>query len=375
MSYNPFARGSHPVGVRTITIDSPVGGNKLTVELWYPAAATYRGQDLDPAAQDRFITVPSLPAQAQAAVRDAATASGAFPLLLHSHGVYGYRRVTTTLCTHLASHGYVVAANDVPGNTITDLVHDAIAFNNGTPQTRADVVDTFRKRPREGALVIERVIGGADPEVAAIVDGEQVGAFGQSAGGWTTLFLSSVSRRVRATFAMEPAWGRRSPVTGLDTMASSLPLTGWGRSVSTFLLAGELDSIIMLQDLRELYEQLPAPKRFASLRGAGHWHFSDNAERDHEGFRSWYESGEFPAPYLDGHAFAKAMRPFSELCPAWHATDTMTGLCLAHMDAELKGVVGARTFLNSDLAATFAARGIDLEAGKPVHGDGVAASL
>ena len=33
---------------------------------------------------------------------------------------------------------------------------------------------------------------------------------------------------------------------------------------------------------------------------------------------------------------AEAMRPFSELCPAWHAADTARALCLAHFDENLK---------------------------------------
>jgi predicted dienelactone hydrolase len=34
------------------------------------------------------------------------------PLVLYSHHSAGHRRAATFLCTHLASHGYVVAAPD-----------------------------------------------------------------------------------------------------------------------------------------------------------------------------------------------------------------------------------------------------------------------
>ena len=54
------------------------------------------------------------------------------------------------------------------------------------------------------------------------------------------------------------------------------------------------------------------------------------------------------------------MRPFSELCPEQDSNDTMRALCLAHMDANLKDDAQALAFLDTDLAATFAARGIEL---------------
>jgi hypothetical protein len=62
MSYDPFTRGSAPVGVRTIELrDDSRAGRRITVELWYPAAVTFRGQDLDDATRDRYRYAPSLP--------------------------------------------------------------------------------------------------------------------------------------------------------------------------------------------------------------------------------------------------------------------------------------------------------------------------
>jgi hypothetical protein len=143
-------------------------------------------------------------------------------------------------------------------------------------------------------------------------------------------------------------------------MASWLRFDDWGREVPTFLLAGEVDPLVILQDLRELYVKLPAPKRFASLRAAGHWHFSDNAEVAHETFRKMYLTS-FPDDTFDTRALGEEMRPFSELCPEKDAADTMRALCLAHMDANLKQIAAARAFLDDDLTGTFAKRGINLD--------------
>src|SRR5262245_14861549 len=128
MRYDPFVRGPFPVGVRTIELrDASRGDRALVVEIWYPAAKKCRGQDTNPTTRDRFTFAPELPDASQDAVRDAEGMSGRFPLVIHNHGFYGHRRVNTLLCTHLASHGYVVASNDVPGNTLAVLMNDVIA--------------------------------------------------------------------------------------------------------------------------------------------------------------------------------------------------------------------------------------------------------
>jgi hypothetical protein len=157
---------------------------------------------------------------------------------------------------------------------------------------------------------------------------------------------------------MAPLWGKRSPIPQLRRVGPRLRLGDWERPVSTFLLAGERDNCVILDYLRELYIALPSPKRFAVLRNAGHMHFVNNAEQAHEFLRAMWNSPDFPDPENDGPALAETVRPFSELCPARHATDTVLALCLAHMDAHLKDCGEARAFMDGDLAHAFALHGI-----------------
>ena len=360
MTYNPFARGQYPVGVRTIELRETTLDVTQVVEIWYPATERHRGQDLDPATQDRFVIAPELPEGIQQAVRDAEPAAGRFPLTLHNHGFYGHRRVASILCAHLASHGYIVASNDVPGNTTADMMRDAIAKRRNEPRTLPDPIYVNRRRWAYASSVIESLIRGDDPVLADRIDGMRVGAFGQSAGGWTSIGLNSINPRIAASFAMQPLWGVRSRLPGVPEMASWLRFNDWGRKVETFVLAGEVDPLIVLQDLRELYVKLPSPKRFASLRAAGHWHFADNAEVAHETFRQMYLTS-FPDETFDTRKLGEDMRPFSELCPEKDAADTMRALCLAHMDANIKHITDARAFLDDDLAGVFTRRGINLD--------------
>src|SRR5713101_1984604 len=108
-AYDPFIRGPFPVGVRTgQAIDTTRQDRPLPCEVWYPAAVQYAGQDVAAATQDTFPVLPDVPPVRQAAVRDAVAHPGVYPLIAFSHSSGGHRRQSTFLCTHLASHGYMV---------------------------------------------------------------------------------------------------------------------------------------------------------------------------------------------------------------------------------------------------------------------------
>ena len=164
---------------------------------------------------------------------------------------------------------------------------------------------------------------------------------------------------------MEPPYGTRSSLPALADLGAMLTVEDWGRPVPTVLLAGEVDPIVVLDDMRDLYARLQAPKRFVNVKRAGHWHFADNAELAHETFRKMYLTA-FPDPSFDSRALAVAMRPWSELLTEAKAADTARGLCLAHMDAYLKNSRDAMAFLDRDLAGTFAERSIEIELARDV---------
>jgi predicted dienelactone hydrolase len=216
-------------------------------------------------------------------------------------------------------------------------------------------------RPLDARLVLERVLAGAEPALAGRADPERVGTCGISFGGWTTLALNSIDRRPRASFPIVPAWGEGPVKT--ETLQALVRLDDWGRPVPTCVLAAERDALILLAGLRALHRELRPPKRLAILRNAGHLHFCDNAEQGHEMLRTMWKSGAFPAapPDIDLAAIAEASRPFSELCSAADGLATVQSLCLAHMDAHVRGSPEARAFLDGDLPRGFAARGIALE--------------
>jgi len=357
--YHPFARGSAPVGVGTIEVRGTTAGEVFTTELWYPAAARYEGCDLDSSTCDRFRFAPGLPGALQRAVRDADTAGGTYPLVLYFHGGYGHRREATELCTHLASHGYVVAAPDFPGDNVADTVGHASGTTATVAHTPID--ESARRRPRQAVAVLDALEASLAP-LSLRIRTDRVGSCGISMGGYTSLAVNSLDQRFAASFAMCPMYGTHGLTPQVGRLGRLLRVDDWGRPVPVLILAGEVDPLVALPDLRELHGKLRAPKRLVVLKRAGHMHFADGAEAVHETMRAAYLSGEFPDPELDAIALGTAMRPFAELCPEADSLATARALGLALMDAELKRDAGARAFLSNELAATFAMRGIELEA-------------
>jgi dienelactone hydrolase len=357
MSYDPFLRGPHPVGVRTLSVsDAARGGRTLPVELWYPAHELHRGEDQSDAACDRYRSAPGEPERAQRAVRDAAPAAGSHPFALSFHGATGFRHATSDLCTHLASHGYAVASPDFVGNTRADQLA-ALKGGLGAADPRFHSAETSAQhRPIDARLVLTHLLGDGAGELR--LDASRVGGVGVSLGGWTALALNSIDRRPRATVALAPAWGA---TPALAALARRLRVDDWGRAVPTLVVAAERDGIVPLAGLRELYRALAPPKQLAVLHGAGHTHFGDDPEQRHEQVLAMLTSDASAVPRGRGAELVRAIGPFSALCPAAHGEDTTRALALAHLDAHVRESAEAVQFLANDLARTFAARGIGLE--------------
>ena len=183
---DPIAPGPYPVGVTrlTATYTSSFSGERpITIEVWYPAAASAAGQPLE-AVFD--------------AVRDAPHAGGRFPLLVFSHGSGGIRFQSVPYTRHLATHGFIVAAPDHYGNTL----------GNNTQSLATLAFD----RPRDVSFVLDQLLDAAT--VPAILRGHidplHIGITGHSFGGYTSVAVATDAfndrdPRVKASVPLAPA--------------------------------------------------------------------------------------------------------------------------------------------------------------------------
>jgi predicted dienelactone hydrolase len=343
MAYDPFDRGPFPVGVRSARFeDAARAGRVLELEIWYPAAEAHAGEDRADGTRDVYRVTRWFPAATQDAVRDARVHAGPFPLLAFSHGWGGHRRQSTFLCTHLASHGFVVAAVDHTGNTVVDLMSGA-ARDRGSVSARAAI----ETRPPDLAFALDRVLDGAAGDLARSVAREQIGAFGHSYGGWTALALAGVDARVDAVVALAPAGGS-SPFADVEALRPALEGAA-RRSVPTLLVVADCDAVRPLGGMYEIFASLAGQKRMVVLTDVDHFHFLDAAANVHALMRR--------AAFSPFDRIAAAMRPMEELVPERYVHAAVSGLAVAHFQAALTGSRDAGRFLAADLAGALASRG------------------
>jgi len=323
--YDPFAPGKWAVGVRTIQAADPDRSRLFPVEIWYPARA--------PAGRE-----PS-----RDELRDAAPAGLACPLIIYSHFSGGSRRGASFLSTHLASHGYIVAALDHSEVIAPELARPA---DGETKQQQAARIDAIvGSRVPDVRFLLDHLLNGGAAALGLSVT--RVGLAGHSFGGWTVLATADREPRVHAVVAMAPG-GSSNPRPGI------LPLTldfGWDRELPVLYLTGEEDVAIPLDRVTELFDRTPPPRQMFVLRQADHQHFADDVEGSHEALRAMELPGD--AAWLPG-----AMRPASELCPGDEAHAFTRGLALAHLDAALRRCDLAEAILAAGAKDALAARKI-----------------
>lgn len=188
------AYGTQAVGVRTLSLVNPAQidllqidpktprpevwprkDRALTVEVWYPAEATARGNTTLRALVRDGKTEVGLQGRA---VRDAAPAAGpAVPLVIVSHGFPGNRYLMSPLAENIASKGYVVVSIDH-----ADSTYDALG-----PRSFAS---TLVNRPLDQMFVlgaVDRLSKDPASFLYGRVNAGQTAVMGYSMGGYGAL--------------------------------------------------------------------------------------------------------------------------------------------------------------------------------------------
>ena len=349
--YSPFERGSHPVGTRQFSWSDRSRNCTMPVDIWYPAASAHDGEDFDPAKMSSFELIPGLGKSTQNAVMNAKARSGTFPLVVFSHGYGGERRQSTFFYSHLASHGYVIAAMDHVGNTTVDML-------SGQSAGDAELINRFiESRPVDASFVIDQMLAGASD---LDIDEDRIGMSGHSFGGWTTLKTVEKDTRIKAIVPLAPAGG--GEVNEKNPLASSLSFN-WNRPIPCLYIVSDLDSILPIAGMQDLYQRNPEPVLAVVLENADHFHFNDNVEATQDGYKAFIEAANANADeetQKSTNAMLSLMKPSTELVPGSHAYTLINGLGVAHFDAHLNDHVGAVNMLQGDLTALLANQGISI---------------
>ncbi|MEV4351281.1 alpha/beta hydrolase [Actinoplanes sp. NPDC049596] len=169
---------------------------------------------------------------------------GRHPIVLFSHGLGGMPGDFAPLIAEWAEAGYVVAAPAYPHT------------RRGVPLVRADI----RSQPSDARYVADQVgrlsSTPGDPFFGH-VDLSRWAAVGFSAGGTTTLGLFGPGHdpRLRA---------------GVSVAGREAPAGYGGRSAPLLFVHGSRDRVVPPAAGRRAFQADPWPKRFVTVRGAGH---------------------------------------------------------------------------------------------------------
>ncbi|WP_437680062.1 alpha/beta hydrolase family protein [Sorangium sp. So ce131] len=202
----------------------------LPTRVWYPAR---HGLAASPPPEER---VP-------------VACGGPFPLLGYAHGLTSLGNNARYFAEHLATHGYVTAAPLFP---LTNLNAPGGPTIGDVPNQPADLEFVLRE-------VAE--LGGADADLAAAVDSDQLGIMGLSAGGLTVVLAAYHPvlkiERLKAAVAMAP-------------VSCFLGAAIYVRPVPTLILAGTADELVPIEGPRRVFANAPPPVTLVELIGGTH---------------------------------------------------------------------------------------------------------
>ena len=289
----PGPTGPYAIGTRTEHLTDPATHRELTVQLWYPAAAAHgprarymRLRETKP----HFVYWHWVRTNSFA---DAPLASGSpYPLLLFGHMWGGRRTQDTFLAEDLASHGYVVAAADHPGNSArTELADGSVIVSDRAgalsnldattaPNVRALWTNELAVWTADNRFVLASLFNAPPSWLAGRLDATRVGAFGHSFGGAASLALlggepPAQDPRVQAALNMDgwtfDALDRRTtqPVLLLYAAPANGPLVPPSASAS-------IDDQLERQDLAAVGSSLARYGGCATyIRATQHADFTD----------------------------------------------------------------------------------------------------
>ena len=237
----PTPNGPYTVGTRIYELTDPSRAElysgreesrRFLIQVWYPSEAGSSSQrapwmanadifapsisqdilNLPPFFLDHLALV-KVPAYKKAEV---ASAGGAYPVILFSHGWNGFNAQNTGQALHLASYGYVVVGVQHTYGAVITVFEDGMVAKNypsalpdGAPDDEYEAAAHKLAGQWAGDLgfaldFLEEQNGDADSPFHGRLDLERVGVYGHSTGGGAAIQFCGTDARCRALLGMDP---------------------------------------------------------------------------------------------------------------------------------------------------------------------------
>lgn len=276
--YEPIKHtGEYPVGTKTYTLTDESrkedftkedDNRNITTQFWYP---------LDQSGQ-----------------KDVAV-EGKFPLVIFSHGAFGYRMSNYSTFQELASNGYIVCSIDHTyhafmtkqenGETILanmEFMNNAMKAQNGelsVVKTYALGQEWMKLRTADMAFVLETIkkmttSSNADPMFQSI-DLENIGVFGHSLGGATSAQIGREDESVDAVIVIDGTM--LGEITGLENGKELVTNIPYPKPIMNIYNESHYQDALLN---KESYANMMANKNALDsyeviINGSGHINFTD----------------------------------------------------------------------------------------------------
>ena len=201
-----------------------------------------------------------------------------FPVIIFSHGFEGFRSQNTTQIQELVSHGYIVFALDHTYDAVLTILEDGTQVPTAKKYCKGCDTEKFYDvflpqidtRIADIMFLIDQIEKIKSSEIKSnlsnIINFEQIGVFGHSFGGGTSLAVSILDPRVKSCLSLD---GWYSPVhpdvynQGLSKPFLHLGQTEWDEKVNYKILDNILKTKVDIG-----YK--------VSLIGSHHYDFTDS---------------------------------------------------------------------------------------------------
>jgi dienelactone hydrolase len=241
---------------------------KVTIQYWYPQDKEVKGDTI---------------------------AKGKFPLVVFSHGAFGYRMSNYSTYQELASHGYIVCSIDHPyhafmtkqedGKTIIanmDFINSAMAATNGdisAEETYKLQQEWMKLRTGDMSFVLDYIRKTAASINADALyksmDLENIGLMGHSLGGATAAQIGRTDKDIDAVAVIDGTM--LGEITGFENGKDVVSNTPYPKPIMNFY--NEEHYKDALAD-KEVYPNMVAAKNALDsyqvvIKGSGHMNFTD----------------------------------------------------------------------------------------------------
>ena len=272
--------------------DSPNDLRKIMIQVWYPTDE-YEGEKelyIDygdiriKALADQFDYNPSLfrkliNIKTNSIKRAVPSNDSSFPLIIFSHGLGGNRTQNTIMVEELASHGYVVIAIEHPYDANVSIFNSGeiadyrsgINYQNRKSQKLtpeefwAIRLPQLKTRAGDVNFVLNQIeLGNFPNQLMKIINLDNIGIFGHSFGGATSIYSSYVDDRIDACINLD-GW--------MVVVPDDIINNGIGKN---FMYIGQeqWDEKLNYQKLEAFIKSNPKSSKIL-IPGTTHYDFSD----------------------------------------------------------------------------------------------------